>query len=324
MERSGVTGDRGITANPKTTVMRKATIGIIIPVHNRVGHTVACIDSISRSTYQGFRVYVVDDGSTDGTASILAERHPHVKVVRGDGSLWWTKATNLGIRQALDDGVEHVLLLNNDNLLSRETLGELLRVSHDRGGAIVGSVVVVKDDGGWRVKHACLASGVDRGIKARNPYYNRYLEDLPEIMTTEILSGQGSLIPRWVFDKTGFFDSVHFPQYMADFDFFMRCRRKGIPMFVARNAIVEDDPTSTGIHMSFERVPSFRGFARSLIAINSHRNVRANVAYFRRYSKDAVRCLFGLAIFYAGYLTSFFLAKLGMRRVRFFLINHFR
>ncbi len=303
--------------------MNGNSIGIVIPVHNRVRQTVKCLERVVQSSFGDFSVYIVDDGSTDDTPAVLADRFPEAKVIQGDGNLWWAKAANLGIRAALDEGVQYVLLLNNDNLISKETLEELLRVSQLKGDAIVGSVVVYEDQGQEKVKHANLYNGVDRGTKARNPYYNRSIAEVPEIIPTEILSGQGSLIPRWVFNCVGSIDENSFPHYMGDFDFFMRCSRKNLPMFVAGKAIVEDDVSTTGIHMSSRRIPTFDDFLRSLFVINSHRNIRANVRYFRRYCKSGMTFLYGLTFFYCSYLVSFLLARIGMVRLRQFLIRKF-
>jgi glycosyltransferase involved in cell wall biosynthesis len=298
-------------------------IAIVIAVHNRIAHTVQCLQSIRRSTFKKFAVYVVDDGSTDGTQAVLAERYPEVKVLQGDGNLWWTRAVNAGVRRALRDGARYILLLNNDNLLSQHTLEELLRVSQLHNDAVTGSVVVYQDKGERRIKHASLHNCVDRGIKARNPFYDRLVQEVPETLPTEILSGQGSLIPRWVFERVGLFDAARFPHYMGDFDFFMRCGRRNIPMFVAGKAIVKDDVTATGVHMAPHKILSVRDFVESLFATRSHRNVRTNVAYFRRYCKSSVTCLLGLTIFYSGYLISFLLARLGLTRIRESLIRKF-
>lgn len=65
-------------------------IAVVIATRNRISVTRAFLDSLANQ--EGLhavcllRVYACDDGSTDGTAELL-ESLPHVKVVRGDGSL---------------------------------------------------------------------------------------------------------------------------------------------------------------------------------------------------------------------------------------------
>ena len=85
---------------------------IIIPVHNRKALTHDCLASLETQTWKDFRVIVVDDGSTDGTADMLRTMFPSVIVLTGNGNLFWTAATNLGIRYALAQGATHILTLN--------------------------------------------------------------------------------------------------------------------------------------------------------------------------------------------------------------------
>ena len=58
---------------------------IVIPVFNRLSFTLACLDSLREQTDQDFKVVIVDDGSTDGTAATLAKDYPEVKVLLAPG-----------------------------------------------------------------------------------------------------------------------------------------------------------------------------------------------------------------------------------------------
>ena len=73
---------------------------LVIPVFNRLPFTRTCLQALRQQTHTGFKIIVVDDGSTDGTALVLAREFPEVEVLIGSGNLFWTAAVNLGIRQA--------------------------------------------------------------------------------------------------------------------------------------------------------------------------------------------------------------------------------
>ena len=51
--------------------MTKVTI--IVPVYNSEKHLHKCIDSILNQTYKNFELILINDGSTDGSLSILNE-----------------------------------------------------------------------------------------------------------------------------------------------------------------------------------------------------------------------------------------------------------
>src|SRR4051794_654183 len=105
-------------------------IYIVIPVHNRLDATRKCLASLHNQTYTGFRIVLVDDGSTDGTSEFVRESYPDVMVLSGDGNLWWTGAINLGIRYALAQASENyaVLVINNDVEVYSDYLETLYRL----------------------------------------------------------------------------------------------------------------------------------------------------------------------------------------------------
>jgi GT2 family glycosyltransferase len=90
-------------------------IYIVIPVFNRINFTRECLISLRGQTYTDYKTLVVDDGSTDDTEEIIKREFPEVKVLKGDGNLWWTGATNMGIEYALKIGHENdfILTLNS-------------------------------------------------------------------------------------------------------------------------------------------------------------------------------------------------------------------
>ena len=81
--------------------MSNPAVAVVVPVHGRLPLTLRFLDSFQRLDYAPYEMIVVDDASPDDTASRLARDHPEVTVLHGSGNLWWTGATNLGVRYAL-------------------------------------------------------------------------------------------------------------------------------------------------------------------------------------------------------------------------------
>jgi len=77
----------------------KVTVSVLMPVYNGERFLREAVQSVLRQTLADFELFVIDDGSTDGTSSILgACRDPRVKVIR--------QTVNSGIASALNHGLE--------------------------------------------------------------------------------------------------------------------------------------------------------------------------------------------------------------------------
>ena len=76
---------------------------------------------------------VVDHGTTSDTKQSLEREYPEVVRIVGTPELWWTGATNLGIRYALSCGAELVMLLNNDCYVAPDATSELIELWQQSG-----------------------------------------------------------------------------------------------------------------------------------------------------------------------------------------------
>src|SRR5688572_9733118 len=115
---------------------------VVIPVHNRKSFTRDCIESLYSQTLQADKIIVVDDGSTDGTREMLCKQFPQVRVVIGDGNLFWTASINKGIRLALELGADHILTMNNDTVASISFLEKMMEGAKLKPHALIGALDV--------------------------------------------------------------------------------------------------------------------------------------------------------------------------------------
>ena len=74
-----------------------------------------CLGSIFKFTKDvGFEIIIVDNGSEDGSQSMLKKKFPQVKLIPNKDNLGFAKANNQGIKIAKG---KYVLLLNSDTYL---------------------------------------------------------------------------------------------------------------------------------------------------------------------------------------------------------------
>jgi GT2 family glycosyltransferase len=96
----------------------------------------ACLTSVFEQQPSPDRVIVVDNGSSDGALEYLRVRWPQVVALDAGSNLGFSGGNNLGIRDALANHAEYILLLNNDAQLLPGALGELLSGLESGGRAV--------------------------------------------------------------------------------------------------------------------------------------------------------------------------------------------
>ncbi len=122
-------------------------ITVITPAYNVRPFIGAAIDSVLAQTHRNWRMVIVDDGSTDGTADIAgAVGDARVTVIRqANGGV--SAARNRGI--AAIDG-DAVLFLDGDDMLAPDAMARLIAALGD-GDAAYGAYCFVTEDGGATV-----------------------------------------------------------------------------------------------------------------------------------------------------------------------------
>lgn len=97
----------------------------MIVTYNGMQWVDRCITSLEEST-AGVGVIVVDNGSTDGTASHVPSRYPDVVWMPQQRNLGFGAANNIGIRYAMEHEADYVLLLNQDASVDSDTIEKLI------------------------------------------------------------------------------------------------------------------------------------------------------------------------------------------------------
>jgi len=225
---------------------------VVIPVFNRIVHTIKCLEAFEKQSYRPFSLILVDDGSTDGTGNIVATRFPWVHRIEGDGNWWWTRSVNEGIKEALGMGATKILLMNNDVWFDRSYLQNLMKAAENNPDAVIGSLNLTMQEP-HRVFFAGI-SNINKVTFTEEKYCRPFSEYVPsrnKTLPSSALNGRGTLIPAKVFDSTGLLDQQLMPQYGADFDFSMRAAKAGFKTLICYDAIVYGDTEETGAGKPF-------------------------------------------------------------------------
>jgi Predicted glycosyltransferases len=107
------------------------TIAILLTCHNRKDKTITCLNSLYTAINEvpkcKFDIFLVDDGSTDGTGNEIRSRFPNIKVIDGDGNLFWAGGMRLAWKSAITaQEYDAYLLLNDDVQLNKSFILNIL------------------------------------------------------------------------------------------------------------------------------------------------------------------------------------------------------
>ena len=113
---------------PAKTGEDSCAVSIIVLARNQLEHTRACLESIAAHTPRAHEVIVVDNGSNDGTPEFLkswSAADSRRVVIRNQSNRGFAGGNNQGLAVARG---EHVLLLNNDTVVTAGWLEAMLAV----------------------------------------------------------------------------------------------------------------------------------------------------------------------------------------------------
>lgn len=229
---------------------------IIVLHYKGIKDTLECLLSLEKIFIPkeiSLNTVIVDNASKDNLKSLKAE------IIRNDKNLGFAEGNNIGIKYALSKGADHILLLNNDTLVDRDFLKELVFAieKNSKFGIAVPKIYFAKghefhknrykkEDLGRVIWYAggeidwknAIAShiGVDEVDRGQ----------FDKETNTEFATGCCMLIRKEVFGKVGLLDKKYF-LYYEDSDFSQRVLKDGYEIkFVPQAVLWHKNAGSSG------------------------------------------------------------------------------
>ncbi len=197
------------------------SMAVLLTVHDRKVKTLQCLRQLhSLLPLEGFQVdiFLVDDGCTDGTPELVASEFPDVRIIQGDGNLYWNRGMLLAWKTAASvKDYSAYLWLNDDTILTGDALSAMTGLLGSRRDCIVVGTTADETDG-----H--VTYGGRNGDKVVEPN--------GEYQACETLTGNCVLVPDEVFHRIGMLDPVY-SHSLGDVDYGLTARRNGIDVLVA-------------------------------------------------------------------------------------------
>jgi len=154
------------------------------------------------TNYRNYRIFLIDNASSDGSAEYVKDHFPEVRVIRNAENYGFAKGNNIAMKIAVREGAKYVLLLNDDTIiLDPNWLKQAVEVAEQN--KTIGMVGFDLTNNSSRITQTELV-----------------VEEIKRI------SGCALLIRTDMLKKLGYFDEVYFA-YAEESDLEMRALKAG-------------------------------------------------------------------------------------------------
>lgn len=290
---------------------------VVIPVYSGWIALQKCLEHLANSGYREFETLVINHSSEDQPPLDFGQftETARLRVIKASPDLWWTGATNVGIRAAQETNKNgYIMLLNHDCFLDKDAMSRLIHAAVSNPDSIIAPVQLDADSRKILVDTA-YTSFLFGFSTIVTPARCRFGKSRDLVRTGMIVGGRGVVIPSKIFDEVGLLDEADLPHYGSDNDFYLRCKKAGFPLLLSRLAKAYIDNSQTTEAINIGRL-SIAKFLSTFSNRRSHRNIKDQMALFRKHFPIPFLYPIGVFLNLARYSIIYLLA-----RARFLLLG---
>lgn len=215
-------------------------LAVILVNYNGKQYNEACIESVlaGQSSFDK-KILVVDNASRDDSMQSLEERYGNddrVELIRLEDNFGFSYANNVGIRRAMEDGADYVLLLNNDTEIAPDMPAQLAACAKRHPDSVIAPKIYYSDrrdviwSAGGRVSpfiRKVSHIGLDETDKGQ----------FEEETKIGFATGCALLLPKEVIERAGVLQENFF-LYYEDTEYSFRLTKLGIPIYYCPKAVM--------------------------------------------------------------------------------------
>lgn len=271
-------------------------VGIILVNFNGAADTIECIESISEMNYNNYKVFVVDNNSSDDSVKRLSDAKKSLlfEFITLKENNGFSAGNNVGICAALEAGVDYVLLLNNDTIVTKDFLSNLMKKAPAE--SVVTGVIYYAGNhqklwyagGSFDIKTAKVSQmglGMEQCVLPREPF------------EVTFISGCCMCIPVSVIKEVGFLDEMYF-LYEEDADYCYRIVKKSKRIYCIPEAVL------------YHKVSSSTTKTEKMSPITQYYMVRNKFLFVSKYYRGISK---GIPYIHSFFMYVYYCLKYGMK-----------
>ncbi len=205
----------------------EARLAVIFTCFNRKEKTVNCVKSlIDQENMPVFDLYILDDGSTDGTEAAIRDIYPSVKLLKGNGNMFWSRGMHAAMKKAVEHKYDYYLMVNDDVTFYNSMWKTMFKT--------LGSQKLCGVTG-------CTQSALNQELTYsgsifyhanKKRFVGNKIPPSSSLSTCDVANWNCFLITHEVVEKIGLIDDIYEHSF-GDFDFSLRMRKMGMPIFIS-------------------------------------------------------------------------------------------
>ncbi len=226
-------------------LMIEPKASVIVLAWNGIDYLKPCLNSVLAQDYTNLEVIVVDNGSTDGSAELVAQHCPQVRLIRNDRNLGFASGNNVGLLAATGD---ILVLLNQDTEVRPGWLAALVSTLTDPTIGLVGCKLLYPNG---TLQHA---GGSLYGSRGESCHLGRHMPDdgrFDQLADSDFVTAAALAISRSALTAIGLLDEEFSPAYYEDTDWCYRARAAGFRVVYQPHAVALHHESTTTEASSF-------------------------------------------------------------------------
>jgi len=213
-------------------------------------------NSLLNQTYKEFKIYIVDNGSTDNSLEVVSKfsTSMDIDIIRLDENYGFAEANNIGIKRAMRDESVYIITLNNDLILAKDCIERLSNIINKTNNKYDIFQILMLN---YFERNIIDAAGIifDEHFYARQIGYKKDISYLNEVKC-EIqgacagAAAYSKKVLNIIKDKNeDYFDPIFFAYY-EDVDLALKFMNLGYNAYLVKDSIVYHVHSGTGINNS--------------------------------------------------------------------------
>ena len=220
-------------------------IAIIIVNWKQYELTINCLLSLKKLEYKNWKVILVDNESNFEKINKIKSDFNKVEVIGSKANLGFASANNLGIKYAIKNKFEYVMLLNNDTEVNKKFLSPLLNSFQNDNSLGAVQPLIMNYNNRAKVWNAGGYLNNFFGF----PYTNKKLNN--KNRQIDWITGCCIVLKTKVIKKAGLIDEDFFAYY-EDVDWSLRIKKLGYKLGVVESSVIFHHGTKSSNNSNFE------------------------------------------------------------------------